>query len=224
MTKSPDTRSYRCPTSLLAGLSALLLVGACSNPANVGADGPLEDSRPAQVEAVAPEALPLPEPDCLVTIWDRQDTPDRDFDRANDRVEGGEISCATRTSASQYEAALAAIRDAAAGSDRAAMLRELNVPLLFITSDGERREVLEDDLADAGYDEVFSPDMLAVMRGLRLEDMTVVEGQGGFFELGSIWLRPRADGQRPALVTINAQALAEARLAASRGNSANVNR
>ena len=144
-------------------------------------------------------------------IWDTQESPNRAFDRAHDRVEGGAISCATDTSASQFESALAAIRAAAAANDRAAILRELDIPLLYIDSEGNRREVLDDELVDAGFDEIFSPEMLEVMQNLQLADMTVVPDQGAFFELGSLWLVADARGGRPRLVTVNGQALFEAR-------------
>ena len=149
--------------------------------------------------------------DCLMLIWDTQEAPNREFDRAHDRVEGGAISCATDTSASQFEAALVAIRAAAAANDRAAILRELDIPLLYIDSEGNRREVQDSELVEAGFDEIFSPEMLSVMRDLKIEDMTVVPDQGAFFELGSLWLVADRRGGRPRLVTVNGQALFEAR-------------
>ncbi|KLE36135.1 hypothetical protein AAW00_05615 [Aurantiacibacter luteus] len=152
--------------------------------------------------------------DCLLVIWDAQAEPNRDFDRAHDSVEGGAISCATGTSASEFEAALAAIRAAAAANDRAALVRELGLPLLYIDAEGNRRE-LTDELAEEGFDEVFSPEMLEMMQDLSLEDITVVPDQGAFFKLGSLWLVADRQGGRPRLVTVNRQAFAEAAEAAS---------
>ena len=152
--------------------------------------------------------------DCLLVIWDQQDAPRKDFDLANDNVEGGAISCATGTSASEFEEALETIRAAAAANDRAALVRELGIPLLYIDSAGERRDILEDELVETGFDEIFSPEMLALMQDLQLEDMTVVPDQGAFFELGSIWLVADRPGGRPRLVTVNRQALDESAMAA----------
>jgi len=143
-------------------------------------------------------------------VWEQQVAPDRNFDRANDLAEGGLISCATGTSASQYEATLAALREAASGDDRNALLGELNIPLLFIDAEGNRRDLLDTDIAEREFTEVFSPEMLALMRDLELSEMTVVPDQGGFFELGAIWLSPGKPGGRPRLVTVNRQALSEA--------------
>ncbi|RPF72643.1 hypothetical protein EG799_02920 [Aurantiacibacter spongiae] len=151
-----------------------------------------------------------------MVIWDGQDRPDRAFDRANDTVDGGAISCATGTSASQFEDALGAIRAAAAGNDRAALLRELDIPLQYIDAEGNRRDVSESELVDAGFDEVFSPEMLDMMTQLRLEDMTVVPDEGAFFRLGSVWMVADRRGGRPRLVTVNRQALSEAIAAARR--------
>ena len=109
---------------------------------------------------------------------------------------------------------MAAIRAAAAANDRSALMRELGVPLLYIDAEGNRRE-LTDELAEESFDEVFSPEMLAKMQTLSMEDMTVVPHQGAFFELGSLWLVADRQGGRPRLVTVNGQAFAEAAEAAS---------
>jgi len=174
----------------------------------VDASGEMEI--PAEAGAAVAEAGR----DCLVVVWEQQAAPDREFDRANDLAEGGLISCATGTSASQFEATLSALRDAASGDDRDALLGEVGIPLLYIDAEGNRRDLLETDLAERDFAEVFSPEMLALMRGLSLADMTVVPEQGGFFRLGAIWLTAGEPGGRPRLVTVNRQALAEAAAAA----------
>ncbi|MFB0611062.1 hypothetical protein [Aurantiacibacter poecillastricola] len=194
------------PARIVAALAGLALLSACSAEEGPPIDATGALDIPAEVGAVAAE----PERDCLLVVWEQQSAPNRDFDRANDPAEGGLISCATGTTASQYEASLAALRDAATDNDRDRMLRELDIPLLYIDADGNRRDLRETDLADQGFDEVFSPEMLALMRNLDLADMTVVPDQGGFFELGAIWLSPGQPGGRPRLVTVNRQALAEA--------------
>lgn len=155
--------------------------------------------------------------DCLAQVWQAQAAPDREFDRANDLVEGGTISCATGTSASEFAAALQAIRSAAASRDRAALLRETGRPLLYIDPDGQRREMAQSELATAPLDEIFSDDVLSAMRDLDLAEMTVVPRQGAFFDLGSVWLVADRIGGRPRLVTVNRQALDEATAATAQG-------
>ena len=189
--------------------AALFALSSCDNR-----EGIASGSGDAAIVDALPDANVAAAQDCLLVIWDEQEAPNRDFDRANDNVEGGAISCATGTSASEFEAALETIRAAAAANDRAALVRELGIPLLYIDSAGERRDVLEDELVEAGFDEIFSPEMLALMQELELADMTVVPDQGAFFELGSIWLVADAPGGRPRLVTVNRQALDEAARAA----------
>ena len=148
--------------------------------------------------------------DCLVLVWEAQDSFDEAFDREHDDVVGGAISCATGSSASQFEATLAALRDAARKRDRAALLRELDIPLLYIDAEGNCREVTEADLLSSTFEEIFPPQMLEVMARIQLDDMTVVPDEGAFFELGSLWLVVDAKGTRPKLVTVNRQALDEA--------------
>ena len=187
-----------------------------------------EDALPVRPSAEA-ETLTIPdeatvavaaaERDCLLVVWESQQEgitdagPQHDFDRANDAAEGGLISCATGTSASQYERALASIRAAAASDEPQAILRQMRVPLLVIDGDGNRLELGDTQQAEAAFDDIFTPDMLAALQRLELDDMTVVPDQGGFFELGAIWLSPAEPGGTPMLVTVNRQALMEAVLA-----------
>lgn len=177
---------------------------------------PLDTTGELDIPPQAGSAISEAERDCLLVVWEQQASPDREFDRANDLTEGGLISCATGTSASQYEATLTALREAASGNDRDGVRRELNIPLLYIDEDGNRRDMVETDLASSDFDEVFSPEMLDLMRSLDLKEMTVVPDQGGFFELGAIWLSPGEPGGRPRLVTVNREALAEAATAAAK--------
>lgn len=197
------------PAIASAAVAGLLVLGACERSST-----PTASDR--EIIADLPAAQRSAAQDCLLVIWNEQETPDREFDRQHDEVTGGAISCATGTSASEFEAALAAIRAAAAANDRPALMRQLGIPLLYIDSNGERHDVLEDELVEAIFDEVFSPEMLSVMQDLHLEDMTVVPDQGAFFELGSLWLVADRPGGRPRLVTVNQQALGEAIIAARR--------
>ena len=212
------------------GIAAGLLLSGCSNAAKDGVAAP--DWAVSSEQAFAGERAPLAEqlgtfertPDatrvaaptqgCLAVVWDVQDRPDRAFDMANDNAEGGAISCATQTSASQFEAALAEIRTAAMDKDRAGLLRQVNSPLMFIDLEGTRHVLEQDELADTGFERVFTPDVIDTLTDLHLEDMTVVPGQGGYFELGSIWLVAMEQGSQPRLITVNRQALREAAEAA----------
>ena len=194
--------------SRVALICFILALSACDD---AGGAPPISDDA---IIARLPDGSRDAAQDCLLVVWDAQTEPQRDFDRAHDNVEGGAISCATGTSASEFEAALAAIRAAAAANDRAALVRELGVPLLYIDAEGNRRE-LTDELAEESFDEVFSPEMLAMMQNLSLDDITVVPDQGAFFKLGSLWLVADRQGGRPRLVTVNRQAFAEAAEAAS---------
>ena len=153
--------------------------------------------------------------DCLLMVWSNQRSRDIEFDRANDLVDGGAISFATNTTASQFQAAIDALRAAARSGDKARMLEQLGLPLLYIDGDGEQVE-LDDDQVDALYDEVFDARLIGAIERLDLSRMTVVPERGGFFELGSIWLVVDKAGGRPRLVTVNRQALDEAAGAARR--------
>ncbi|NTZ42947.1 hypothetical protein G7A66_07575 [Altererythrobacter sp. SALINAS58] len=164
-------------------------------------------------------ATQSPAEDCLLLVWERQAAngaaPDTDFDRANDRAEGGAISCATGSSPSQFEAALETIRTAARRGDKAAILHEVGIPVLHIDAEGNRRELTAQADVDAAFDEVFDAGILDMMKTVDLDDMAVVEGKGGYFELGSLWLVVPEPGERPKIVTVNRQALGEAASAAS---------
>lgn len=152
--------------------------------------------------------------DCLVLVWDKQPDRDEAFDRANDTVaKGGAISCATGTSPSRYERVLARLRNAATRRDKAALLAEIGIPLLYIDETGERR-LLEGEDLDAAFDDAFPPEVLEVLATAQLQDMTVVPEEGGFFRLGALWLVVDEPGGEPKLVSVNQQALSEAAAAA----------
>ena len=84
------------------------------------------------------------------------------------------------------------------------------MPLLYIDDEGNRRELTDPGDVDARFSEVFDQDVLALLRRIDLDGLTVVPDQGAFLELGSIWLVVDRKGGRPRIVTINKQALGEA--------------
>ena len=152
-----------------------------------------------------------PQPDdCLLLVWSNQKDRRAAFDRDHDFVDGGAISCATGTSASQFDTAIAALRDAARSGNKVRLLEQVGMPLLFIDAAGNRREIDDRDEVEAVFDEVFDPAMLALLQRLDLSQMSVAKDQGGFFELGALWLVVDQGGGRPRLMTINRQALDEA--------------
>lgn len=184
------------PSPALAAIAAVL-VAACSAETR---DAP-EDQ--ALLEAANVE-------DCLLFVWESQPDPDQAFDRTYDTVEGGAISCATGTSPTAYAKAIEAIRTAARSGDRAAMLENVGIPLLYLDGEGKRRELRDPDEIEAVFDEIFDPDMLRMLRDLDLQQMAVENQAGGYFGLGALWLVPEGPGQQPRIVTINRQALNEA--------------
>ena len=111
--KTPANRPHvrtRPDLPVLLGLS--LLAAACSSDPQPNA----QDAPAASEQVAAPQ-------DCLLLVWSEQDSPDIAFDRANDTVSGGAISCATGSSPSQFRDALSAIKAAARSGDRAGLLR-----------------------------------------------------------------------------------------------------
>ena len=146
---------------------------------------------------------------CLVAVWEAQRDPDQGFDRAHDTVEGGAISCATGTSATEYAAAIDDIRRAADREDRAGLLANTHSEVLYLDAVGEPRTLNGQAAIVQAYADVFDRDMMVLMRNLRLSDMAVETGSGGYFALGALWLAPDGPGGRPRIVTINRQALGE---------------
>lgn len=169
-------------------------------------DGDGETEKSADIVAKG-EAAPG---DCLLLVWSSQKERNPQFDRDHDFVEGGAISCATGTSASQFDVAISTLRDAARSGDKARLLREVGLPLLYIDGDGKRREIKDRTEVEAVFDEIFDPAMIEVLQKIDLSRMSVAKDQGGFFELGAIWLVVDRDGGRPRLMTVNRQALDEA--------------
>ena len=197
---------------LCTGLGALAAcsLSACS-PAAEPAQGPT--AREPQVDAPRPERQPASTSEtdnCLLLVWQDQETRDERFDLENDAAEGGAISCSTGTTASRFEQVLREIRAAAQADDQAAILRETGLPLLYIDDEGNRRELTDPADIDARFSEVFDDDVLALLRRIDLDGLTVVPDQGAFLELGSVWLVVDRKGGRPRIVTINKQALGEA--------------
>lgn len=184
------------PSQALAAVAAGLLASCSAETRDAPEDQGL-------LEAASAE-------DCLLVVWESQPDPDQAFDRTYDTVEGGAISCATGTSPHAYAKAIEAIRTAARSGDRAAMLENVGIPLLYLDGEGKRRELRDPDEIEAVFDEIFDRDMLRMMRDLDLQQMAVENQAGGYFGLGALWLVPEGPGQQPRIVTINRQALNEA--------------
>ncbi|WP_247712946.1 hypothetical protein [Qipengyuania intermedia] len=196
---------------LFPAIGLATALAACS-PAPADILAPEDQSEPL-VQVIEEQARTDPVENCLLLVWSEQEDPDVEFDRANDAVNGGAISCATGTSPSQFEAAIETLREAAQSGDKARLLEQVGLPLLYIDADGERRELSEDQI-DTLFDEVFDERMVAVLRDLDLSQMTVDKEQGAYFELGSLWLVVDDTGGKPRIVTVNRQALEEAAEAA----------
>lgn len=199
------TASRRRRSTCRAVLAATLALAACGPPTP-------QRSEPAAGRLTSHDDESA---DCLATVWRAQAAPDKEYDRAHDHADGGAISCATGTSASQFAAVLAAIRRAAAKEDRAALIAEVGLPLLYIDGEGHKRELDRDALA-ARSGEVFSAPVLRLLAGLQVKDLAVVPQQGAFADLGAVWLLTGRTGGRPRIVTIDHQALQEAAAAKRR--------
>ena len=198
----------------LAGCFALSACGFLSDGEPMARQEVVEDAEPAtELSARTLSQIDEAPQDCLFLVWESHSDSDREFDMAHDNVTGGAISCATGTSPSAYQATLDAIREAASSGDRLAIVEETDIPLLYIDDAGSRLDMSDEQEISQRFDEIFTPDMLAVMQDLKLEDMTVVPDQGGYFALGAIWLVAREEGGRPRLVTVNRQAFREAQAA-----------
>ena len=170
---------------------------------------PSQDETPAAPDPDNDVLTQKPD-NCLLVVWQKQDRRNEQFDLAHDSADGGAISCATGTSASQFADAFSAIRTAARSEDRAAILQEVGLPLLYIDAEGNRRELTDPDDVDGTFTEVFDDEVLALLRDVDLDALTVVPDEGAFVELGSVWLVVDQDGGRPRIVTVNKQALGEA--------------
>lgn len=194
-------------------LGSALALAACGKPSNSDEAIRAQQGPDGKVAAAGSEEAG----DCLIAIWEAREKSgnfggdaERQFDRDHDKAEGGAISCATGSSATQFEATLKALRDSATNSDRAALLAESGIPLLFINSAGETQELKDALSLEAAFDDVFTEKTIEKLRNIALEKMTVVPNKGGFFDLGALWLVVPETGGRPRLVTVNDQAAAEA--------------
>ena len=201
-----------------AAATALVLTGCV--PADE-ADGPVDAPVRSEADAralitKAEKSAEVQAQDCLLMVWSNQNQRDIEFDRAHDLVDGGAISCATGTSASRFDAALSALRDAARAGDRARVFEQVGLPLLYIDRAGNRIELKTEEEVEAVYDEIFTTRLVDMLDDVELEEMTVVPERGGFFRLGALWLVVEKNGGDPRLVTVNQQALEEAAEAARR--------
>ncbi|WP_234038172.1 hypothetical protein [Erythrobacter sp. YJ-T3-07] len=198
------------PRFLAVGALVACALSACS-PAADPAQGPTQRETGADTPPPAPQAASQPAADnCLLLVWQEQETRDERFDLAHDSADGGAISCATGTTASQFDRAFASIRAAAKARDKAAILDQTGLPLLYIDAEGNRKQLTAPEEIDATFSEVFDDDVLALLREVDLDALTVVPDEGAFVKLGSVWLVVDRDGGRPRIVTVNKQALGEA--------------
>ena len=186
------------------------LVGACSQAGGEAADEAAGSQQ--LLETITEQDDPDAVENCLLLVWSEEEEPDIEFDRANDVVTGGAISCATGASPSRFDAAIAALREAARSGDKALILEQLGIPLLYIDENGERQDLTEEQV-EALFDDIFDPNMLDMLQRLDLSQMTVEKEKGAFFALGSLWFVVDEKGQ-PKVVTVNRQALLEAATAA----------
>ena len=194
-----------CRTALFLTALITAMLGACT-PEN-----------PREVEAQANmlrEANSDPE-DCLLLVWSNQRERDVEFDRRHDFVDGGAISCATGTSASRFEAVIATLREAARSGNKARILDQVGLPLLYIDAAGTRRELQSRAEVEAVFDEIFDAYMIARLQRLDLSRMSVASEQG------ALWLVVDRQGGKPRLMTVNRQALDEALDAARDGAERN---
>ncbi len=218
---TPVSRRNRRPriTSVFVSFSALSL-SACGivdemRQGEETADLPAIAQNAPAIDADAVRQIVAEADDCLLVVWETQEQRDIAFDRAHDQARGGAISCATGTSPSQFEAVISSVREAANSGNKARMLREVNIPLVYIDSSGTRRALDNPDMIDAVFDEVFDGATIKMLQRIDLAQMTVVpEQNGGFFDLGSLWLVVDRLGARPRIVTVNRQAIREAAEAA----------
>lgn len=194
----------------LALACALAAAGSCS-PAPAEREAARD---PAAAPSATSTALSGAEDkDCLLMVWSNQNDRNVEFDRQHDKVEGGAISCATGSTASQFDRAIVALRTAARTGDKARVLDQLGLPLTYIDAQGNRRELKDRASVDAAFDDVFDEAMIEKLSRLDLSEMAVAQG-GGSFGLGALWLVIDEDGGQPRLVTVNRQALDEAAEAA----------
>ena len=196
---------------VLFATATLLMTAGCSaveEKTEAAEQGSRDQQQSVLLDTVKAEGDPSTSDDCLLMVWSEQDDPDVEFDRANDAVQGGAISCATGTTPSRFQAAIESLREAASSGNKSRLLERVGIPLLYITESGERRELTEKEVDDL-FDEVFDARMLDTLRQLDLSQMTVEPDQGAFFELGTIWLVVDETGE-PRMMTVNRQALSEA--------------
>lgn len=197
--------------------AAVLLVAACDGP-TAPPSALAERAAAAAKPSAQPERKPtaLTERNCLATVWRAQQNRDERFDRAHDRVEGGTISCATGTTPSRFRDAIAALRSGAEDRSGPRILEQIGLPLLHIDPAGKTTRLQSKAAVEASFDSVFDDKTLQALRRAKLDQLTVVPKQGGFLELGGLWLVAPGPGMQPRLVTVNQQALREAEAARNR--------
>ena len=205
----------RARMALVAGALAILTGCGSDEARQSPTEKALEEVQGPGGERVAASSVRAR--DCLLAVWEAREKEgdfggdeERAFDRDHDAATGGAISCALGTSASQFEKTLTALRDGATNADRAALLAQAGIPLLYIDKDGAIQRLEDAAALEQAFETVFTTATLEKLRTIALDQMTVVPEKGGFFDLGALWLVVPETGARPQLVTVNDQSAAEA--------------
>ena len=217
-TRTGMPKGQRRLSAAVASLALLMVMGCSQAPQGdqfAGMTAGSDNAQNAQRRAVRETSSAAPgrsggATSCLLLVWDAAPSPDVQFDRANDAVEGGTISCGVGTSPSQLNQALEKMNKAAAADDRAALAQMLAPKLTFIDREGNRTSYADGSRVEEDLDAIFAPDVLSVLAKAELSQVTVVPDQGAFLALGGIWLATGETGGVPQIRTINRQALVEA--------------
>ena len=190
---------------------------------------PVPSDEPSDDVAFMPESrqtgetdAPLPSPSqasaresemerCLSLIWAAQGRQDNDFDRVNDTIVGGSIACNMGTSATAVSNGLKAIRAAALSADPRQMATVIRFPLQFIDAAGNRRTIPNEAQLRGQFETVFDRQVLRRLSRIGIQEMEIVGSEGAMFDLGGIWIAVAEQGGQPKLITINKQAIGEAR-------------
>ena len=195
----------------LTMLTLLLLAGCNQAPQGDQMAGIAAGSERPDKSTASAQAQPN---SCLLLVWDAAGSTDVAFDRANDAVAGGTISCAAGTTPTRFSQTMETMRAAAGARDIGALTQALADDVLLIGTDGERTQItVETPSPDRAA--LFTPDVIEALSEMTLADLTVAPGQGAFLALGGIWFGVAETGGAPQIRTINRQALVEAKAASA---------
>ncbi len=122
----------------LTALTVLLLAGCNQAPQGDQMSGIAAGSERPDKSTASAQAQPQ---SCLLLVWDAAGGSDVTFDRANDAVAGGTISCATGTTPTRFQQSIEAMRAAAEVRDTGTLTAALADEVLLIETDGERTQI-----------------------------------------------------------------------------------